>query len=358
MQTELLAPDSPRWADLLSGIRHDVYHLPAYAVFAARHHDEGMPLAFVAEEDGNHLFVPIIVRQMPADIAIDGTQLRDATSPRGYPGPLLSTTSRNSTGDFPDRAITAFRGTLNDLGIVSAFIRTHPLLPPPLDALRRAGALIEHGDSVSIDLELSADELWRQTRENHRRDINRIRRAGYVARIDDTWASFDEFVTVYQESMDRLAAAPFWRLSREYFIDLRASLGVRLNLCVVETAGQVAAAGLLTEEDGIVEYHLAGTGDDYVAASPSKLIVDFARTWAKSRGARRLHLGGSLRRNDALYHFKAGFSPIKHAVRSWRVIADAAAYRALVDRWEGIHGVAGDPIDEFFPAYRKRLPSP
>jgi hypothetical protein len=352
MQTRLLEPDSLLWADLLSGIRHDVYHLPAYAAFAARHQDEGKPLAFVAEEDGNHLLVPIIVRQIPADITGGGPQLLDATSPRGYPGPLFSTTSRHSTGDFPDRAIAAFRGTLHDLGIVSAFVRTHPLLPSSLDALRRAGPLIEHGDSVSIDLGLSADELWRQTRENHRRDINRARRDGYVARIDDTWASFDAFVDVYQQSMDRLEAAPFWRLSRQYFVDLRASLGHRLHLCVVETGGQVVAAGLLTEEDEIVEYHLAGTRDDYVAASPSKLIVDFARTWAKSRGARRLHLGGSLRRNDPLYQFKAGFSPIKHAVCSWRLIADAAAYRSLVERREAVHGMAGDP-DEFFPAYRK-----
>lgn len=352
MKTDLLAPDSQRWTDLLTTMRHDVYHLPAYAAFAARHQDDGTPLAFVAEEDGNLLLIPLIVRQIPADITGDGPQLRDATSPRGYPGPLLSTTTPHSTGDFPDRAIAAFRGALHDLGIVSAFVRTHPLLPAALDAMRRAGPLIEHGDSVSIDLGLTVDELWRQTRENHRRDINRARRDGYIARIDDTWASFDAFVDVYQQSMDRLEAAPFWRLSREYFVALRASLGHRLHLCVVETGGRVVAAGLLTEEDEIVEYHLAGTGDDYVAASPSKLIVDFARTWAKSRGARRLHLGGSLRHGDPLYQFKAGFSPIKHAVCSWRLIADATAYRALIERRAAVLGVAGDP-DEFFPAYRK-----
>jgi len=59
---------------------------------------------------------------------------------------------------------------------------------------------------------------------------------------------------------------------------------------------ELAAGALLTEVDGIVEYHLAGTADDYVAASSSKLIVDFARWWAQDRGDRVLHLAGSLRK--------------------------------------------------------------
>lgn len=357
MKTDLLDPNSRRWADLLSVIPHDVYHLPAYSAFAARHQEDGMPLAFVAEQDGSYFFVPIIVREIPASITGDRSQFRDATSPRGYPGPLLSTTSRKSARDFPDRAIAAFVDALRDLGVVSAFIRMHPLLPSSADALRRAGPLFEQGASVSIDLTLSTDETWRQTRENHRRDINRARRNGYVARMDETWGSFDAFVDVYQQSMHRLEALPFWRLSRRYFVDLRASLGPRLHLCVVEIQGHVAAAGLLTEEDGIVEYHLAGTGDDYVAESPSKLIVDFAGAWAKSRGARRLHLGGSLRRGDSLYHFKTGFSPVTHAVCSWRLMVDVAAYRSLLHEWQLRHGATVDRIDDFFPAYRRPAPS-
>lgn len=352
MRTDFLSPETARWTDLLSGLRHDVYHLPAYVAFGARRQVEGEPLAFIAEENGSRLLIPIIVRSIPPDLAGERQQLRDSTSPKGYSGPLIAVDS-DRTPNFSTRALAAFRNALLEARIVTAFVRMHPLLETPAGVLERAGAVVEHGDSVSIDLTLSTEELWRLTRANHRRDINNARRRGYVARIDESWSSFDAFVRVYQESMDRLGAAAFWRLSREYFLDLKASLGSSLRLCVVEQGEEVAAAGLLTEVDGIVEYHLAGTADAHVAASPSKLIVDFARSWAKSRGNRHLHLGGSLRKGDSLYHFKTGFSPRQHSVSSWRVVADESAYRSLVDRWEASHAKPADALSGYFPAYRK-----
>jgi lipid II:glycine glycyltransferase (peptidoglycan interpeptide bridge formation enzyme) len=157
--------------------------------------------------------------------------------------------------------------------------------------------------------------------------------------------------------MDRLHATGFWRLSRRYFEDLRRSLGDRLFLCVAEVGGEVAAASLLTEVDGIVEYHLTGTADAHRRASPSKLVINFATRWAKARGNRCFHLTGSLRKGDSLHEFKTGFSPIEHPVCSWRLVVDSAAYTMLVERWEAEHHSKADSPEEYFPAYRK-LDSP
>ncbi len=371
---------STRWPEALSSLRHDVYHLPSYVGFAARRQETGTPLAFVAQGDGLRFFVPLIVRPVPDAVARGSEPIFDATCPRGYPGPIVSAGSGVDAEGFVERAATALREQLRGRSIVSAFMRLHPLLVPPLEPLRRAGAVVDHGESVSIDLSLSRDEMWRLTRNNHRRDIDRAARRGYVARIDEAWQRFDGFVNLYAQSMDRLGATPFWHLPREYFVDLRASLGGVVRLCVVEIGNELAAAALLTEVDGIVEYHLAGTSDAHVAASPSKLIIDFARQWAKERGNRVLHLAGSLRTGDPLSHFKAGFSPLRHTVSSWRVVADPAAYDALRERWQalaasatgahnaeahhagahhaeahhaGAHHAGAD--DDFFPAYRRPL---
>jgi hypothetical protein len=122
---------------------------------------------------------------------------------------------------------------------------------------------------------------------------------------------------------------------------------------VVELGDELAAAALITEIDGIDGYHLAGTADAHVRASPSKLLITYVRDWAKDRGDRSFHLAGSLRRGDSLSHFKAGFSPLRHSVRSWRLICDPEAYRRLVRAWEARAGVPADAPDAFFPAYRK-----
>jgi hypothetical protein len=350
---EFVEPESPQWTDCLALIRHDVYHLPEYLRFAARMQEPGQPLAFVAQEEGRWFFLPILVRAIPPALVGSQAMLLDATSPRGYAGPVVGPVEDPAVADFTDRAIEAFTEACRRRNIVTVFVRLHPLLSPTPDILRRAGPVIEHGHSVSIDLGLSPDELWQQTRHNHRRDISKAVRLGYTARIDHDWAAMQAFVSAYEQSMDRLGAEPFWRLSRIYFDELRDSLDGRLHLCIAEVGGEVAAAALLTEVDGIVEYHLAGTADAHVLASPSKLIVDFARRWAKERGNRYLHLGGSLRQDDSLSHFKAGFSPLRHPVSSWRLIVDRSAYRSLSNRWQSQEGMSADPVSGYFPAYRK-----
>lgn len=354
MQVNQYDPDSARWSELLTLVRHDVYHLPSYLTFASRHQDRGDPALFAAEEGGGCFLVPLIIREIPRANAGAGPQLYDATSPRGYPGPLIAALS---DATFADRAIAALAGSLRERQIISVFSRLHPLLSVPEAALQRAGAIVDHGDSVFVDLSLSDEALQGQTRHGHRQDINRATRRGYVARMDEAWDQFESFVDVFQQSMNRVGATSFWRLSRDYFVDLRKSLGDRLHLCVAELGNTVAAAALLTETDGIVEYHLAGTADSHVSASPSKVVVDFARWWAKSRGNRVLHLTGSLSRGDSLSHFKAGFSPLHSPVRSWRLVTDPPAYQQLIDRWSAEHGVEADMTAEFFPAYRRPGPT-
>lgn len=339
--------------EALRRVRHDVYHLPEYVRFAARWQEQGRPLAFVAEDHHRRFFLPVIVRPIPPKITGNGRPLFDATGPRGYPGPLVSSGAGIEDRGFLDAAVQAFAEIASAESIVSAFIRLHPLLSPSRDLLGHAGSVVEHGDSVSIDLSLSEAELWRDTRRDHRSSINSARKLGYVARIDETWERFDEFVALYERTMERLQAAPFWRLSRGYFEDLRQSLGDKLFLCVAEVGGEVAAASLLTEVDGIVEYHLTGTADAHRFASPTKLIINFATRWAKARRNRCFHLTGSLRKGDSLHEFKIGFSPIEHSVCSWRIVADTSAYEMLLERWEAEHHCKADSPEEYFPAYRK-----
>lgn len=349
-------PASPGWTDALSRAQHDVYHLPAYLSFAARRHDVGDPRLFVIEgSDGSLLLLPVIVRPIPSNLAGDSA-LFDAVSPRGYPGPITSGLDEVPRTESANEAAGALVAALRERGIVSAYVRLHPLLSPDDGMLQAHGVIVDHGDSVYIDLTVPDSELVGQMRHGHRQDIRRAKRNGYRARIDEGWERFDDFVTLFQRSMERVGALPFWRLTGDYFVDLRDSLVGRIHLCVVEKDGSVASAALLTEVDGIVEYHLAGTAEAHLRASPSKVLVDFARGWSTDRGNRVLHLTGSLRRGDSLSSFKQGFSPLHRPVRSWRIVADAKEYERLASRWSRLHGTAPDSAEGFFPAYRKPGP--
>jgi hypothetical protein len=302
-------------------------------------------------------FAPLVVRP----IAVPGLPddgLFDATAPYGYPSPLAASRSGAAPdAPFVRRAVDDMAVVLREHRIVSAFFRMHPLLELPPDALEDQGWLVEHGPTVVVDLARSHEELWSQTRSAHRNKINRGRKAGYAAEVDDRCVELDRFVTIYTETMRRVDAAPQYFLSRDYFARLMTELKDCLHLCVVRIGGEVAAAGIFSEIGGVVQYHLGGTKNEFLPHHAMKFLLHFVRTWAKDRGNRLFNLGGGLGgRQDSLYEFKAGFSDLRRPFRTWRLIADRHAYQELTSHWERCAGQPADHAEGYFPAYRKPLP--
>jgi hypothetical protein len=343
VRVEFLDTDSPSWAVALGDIPHDFYHLPAYVRIEADSVG-GEARALLVEHGGSRLFLPLILRAIPSSDRVD------AVSPYGYPGPLL----RSASTGFESEAWTAGLDALRDAGVVSAFVRFHPVLSavPPVGI----GTAVLHGHTVSIDLEGSEETLWQALRQNHRRDVRSAAKSGLVARhlaVEDGYGAFRD---LYAATMQRREAAEFYYFSDEYFEQLPAALGGRLHLVVVESGEALAAAGLFVETGGIVQYHLGGTDQAFLHARPSKLMIHFASVWAMRRGNRLLHLGGGVGgAEDSLFLFKAGFSRQRHPYYTLRVVVDEPAYRHLS---EALSPGAGrdDPATPFFPAYRSDQP--
>nr|WP_238997377.1 GNAT family N-acetyltransferase [Mycolicibacterium sp. CBMA 361] len=256
------------------------------------------------------MLMPLIRRSIP------GSDACDLISPYGYASPIAQ---------FDDvallrGALSAVVQNLRDSGSVSLFARLHPILELPDGAFKDLGVLVEHGQTVSINLRQNDTRQWNGIRYSHRRSVNHSERSGHRAFIDDTGEHFDRFITLY--------------LLRE-----------NLHLCVVEIDGSIACAGLFGETDGIVQYHLSGDDEQTLRLSPSKFMINHVRQWATQRGAEVLHLGGGVGgANDSLMFFKAGFSHCRRPFKTWRVVLDERRYAEL-------SGADPDPTG-FFPAYR------
>ena len=281
-EVHLLDVDAPQWATFLRRTPHDFYHLPEYvAACAAYEHGDGR--ALYVEDGAASFLLPLIIRDIPE------SDRRDAMSPYGYPGPLVS---GSSDPEFLSTAMATGLAAIGAGGIVSVFVRLHPLLNdlPPVGV----GEVVLHGETVSIDLSLSQATRHAQLRHNHRRDISRARRNGLVAREDVDFAGFDEFKRIYRDTMELRAADSYYFFGDEYFDGLRDALQGRLHLMLVEQGEAVAAAGLFVETDGIVQYHLGGTERTLATFEPAKLLLEYAADWATQRGNRNLHLGGGV----------------------------------------------------------------
>jgi hypothetical protein len=356
MSCGFVASDSPEWQEVLERMPHDYYHLPAYVSFAARFNElSGTVCAFVARQDQCCFFAPLIIRPITSSLAgTEVPQLFDATCLQNDPSLTVGGVKYRGFAAFLNGALDAFVASLREKHVVSCFLWLDPLLLPDVQLLRRVGHVMHHKLSVSIDLTLRSEELWRQTRANHRRAITRASREGQVARIDPTWASLEAFGQMYQETMRRVGATDYWYLSRRYFEGLKDALAERLHLCVVERDGELVCAGMFSEISGVVQYIYGASRTHAQRHAPAKTMINFMTMWARERGNHTLHLGGGVRSEDDLFHFKRGFSSRIHPVLSWRVVVDAPAYQRLTAAWEAREGVTADGADGFFPAYRKR----
>ena len=244
--------------------------------------------------------------------------------------------------------MTAAVSCLRSAGAVALFVRLHPILR--VEGLAAVGTVVKHGETVVIDLSKSEEQMWRQMRQNHRRDIVRSQREGHVFEFERSAEAHEEFRRLYRATMERRDAAEWYKFDDEYFGELSAAWGDLLHLATVRVDGKMAAAGLFTVSCGIVQLYLSGSSEAHAAARPTKLLYNGVRVWARERGARWFHLGGGLgAQEDSLLHFKSGFSPLRREYQTLRVVIDESAYRELLDE----RRLDVDPMDlsGYFPAY-------
>jgi len=358
MQCDFIGPDSSLWSRFLADAPHDFYHLPKYVALSARDRlcapdADGQPLAFHAEDDfGNRFLTTLVVRPLPKSCS-SPSPLFDAITPYGYACPLVITRNEATVNAFLDEAITALCAGLKRRGIVSVFLRSHPTIESALAAMRRAGTLVQHGQTIIIDLTLSQEELWHQTRAGHRSEINRSRKKGFTVEFQPDWEDFDEFFRAYTENMRRVGASEHYFFSPEYFTQLREAIGEVLHLAICKKDGNVACGAIFSEVSGVVQYHLSGTTEEYHSQYPTKVMLDSARTWAKERGNQVMHLGGGYGGSeDSLFQFKAGFSHLRSPFYTWRLVSDPETYHELCRQWEARTGKTASGTEGFFPAYR------
>lgn len=344
-RSRLIDVGDPAWRTFLEGVAHDFYQEPGYAKLEAQH-EHARPCALLVEDGRCAMLLPLLIRPVT-----DASW--DAISPYGYSGPLLRGTQ---DPDFMCDALAAGAQMLRGVGVVSLFVRMHPLL---LQAPARGlGTLVRHCDTVAVDLRQPSDVLVEQMRRNHRVQIRQAREVGYSARWDASDAGYATFKRLYMETMRRLGASQFYCLDDSYFDDLRTALGERLRLVLVESDGEVYAAGMFIETCGIVEAHLTASEASAGSACPkaTKLMFGFAIEESRASGHRWLHLGGGRQgEEDGLFHFKAGFSPLRFPFHTLRVVTNVAAYERLVAAHDADDDAAD--ISGYFPAYRRSTPT-
>jgi hypothetical protein len=352
MDLVTLDVNHPLWLAALEQLPHDVYHLPDYVALDARRTGT-LPEAFFLQDGDKIFFAPYLLRSCADITEFFKTEVYDVISPYGYPGILMSDAAANHP-NFPDFAFQQFRHTLQARGVCSAFLRLHPILGENFAKVFLSNPVIENGKTVSIDLTLDEAKIWAKTRKGHQSTINKCLRLGFSAKTVPFTEYIDEFISIYEETMNRVKAIDIYYFSRDYFEGL-LKLGEKVHLGVVELQGEIVCACLFFESCGIVQAHLGGTRSEFLKYSPFNLLLHQMRLWAKERGNRYLHIGGGVGgKQDNLYTFKSGFSKQRHEFFTLRSVVDLEKYNDLLQfRAKAINkSVEELQQSQFFPAYR------
>jgi hypothetical protein len=406
MSIEIISTSDLRWQQYLDTVPHDFYHLPGYLKLESKRYNAIAEAVLIIEGDKT-FFLPYSIRncyqpltsiaatdrrepvqsliaahagatrepalsigntiqfssnidlehQIERPFPFQANGIYDVISPYGYPGMLISEAGRDA--NFIKKCWNLVQQHWKDSNICSAFIRLHPILNDYMDCLDGElddrSVVCDQGDVVVCDLTNSLEEIWQQIRKSHRTKINKLKNAGFTCRMGSIDRDLNTFVDIYHETMHRVNADNSYFFTNSYFAELIEALGEKVNICVVEIDDKVAAAALVTEFSGTIQYHLGGTKTEFLPQSPTIAMFNYIINWSKERGNKYFNLGGGLGgHEDSLYHFKVGFSKATKSYKTIRSVVNEDSYEYLTDlraRYLG-KNVAEMKSSAFFPIYR------
>jgi serine/alanine adding enzyme len=317
-----------RWDELLARLGvTDVYYSRGFAEASAPLADGQAVFLHLAGEEGDVLF-PCIARRSPADVV----------SPYGYGGPL-AVGARPPLDAFP----AAYEAWCRQRGMLSSFVVFHPLFGNGAAADRLGFRANELAGTIAWPL--GGDDLLAGMHKHHRRVVRRAVAQGCEISVEPAPADLGGFVEIYEETMRRAEAAPFYFFPGAYWDALVRD--VPLVRVGVHRDGEPLAGVLGMGARPWLHYHLGGSTDAGHGTGAMHLALYGLATWGREQGYETLHLGGGVGgRADSLFEFKLRFSPRgRTGVSIGKAVHDPAGYLALA-------GSDAIDWDGFFPAYR------
>ncbi|MBG6234374.1 RimJ/RimL family protein N-acetyltransferase [Pedobacter sp. CAN_A7] len=320
-------------------INYDFYHSWTYHSLDST----GIPLLFVYKEGDNFIGIPLIKRE------IQDSEYFDLISVYGYSGPISNKDFHSFSPDFVCNFRSNFLDFLKDEKIVTVFSRLHPFFNQT-DLMEEFGGVVDNGKVVVMDLSISLEEQRNAYRESFLRKIKQLRKKGFYVKEVNAEEDIKIFASIYKLNMLRIDASATYYFDYAYFKTLLYSDEVDARLLFVYDTNDYPVSGIIVViTNGIIQFHLLGTREEYLADSPAKLLIEEVTIIGRALGVKFFNLGGGLGfKEDSLFKWKTGFSHLTFDYRSWRFVANEKVYNSLLTKKE----IEIDTEVDFFPLYR------
>ncbi|HEY3446506.1 MAG TPA: GNAT family N-acetyltransferase [Myxococcales bacterium] len=321
---------------------------PEYARLFARPCDR--VVCAVGEGGGATILFPLLLRPLAAEPwAREGEPRWDAITPYGYGGPFaFGEILRDDSGFW-----RAYGEWCRDERIVSTFARLS-VFPEQLASI--PGRVEVRAQNVVVPLGGGGDAVWQRYRSKVRRWVRIAQEAGLSVERDGEGARLDEFMRIYQYTMERHHAEDWYYFPRSFFQAIVDRLRGHYAFFYALDAGRVVSTDLVLCSSEHIYYFLGGTLRDLPDLGPNYLLKHAIATWAAAEGKRWYVLGGGYEPDDGIFRYKHAFAPrgvvpfrvacLTHDEDACLALGEdrAAAARRAEKPWL--------PRRDFFPPYR------
>ncbi len=333
--------DPKEWRNYLKEFKaYDFYHTYDYHMLSKKPGEDAVLIRY--RKDGTIIALPLIIRGIP------NTELSDATSVYGYAGPLVKGPITNSISSSFQNSLKAYCLEKN---IISIFSRLNPYIPNQAEALQAMGKIEVLGKVVNMDIQQDLEISRANYSKSTKSRVNKARKQCYT-KLAESEEDIKLFVEIYNENMRRLSAGSDYFFDFDYFFKFFKSTDFKTDVILVNhnETHEAIAGSMFVKTNGIVQFHLSGTKDDFLHIAPARVFLDEMRIIATQQEYKYFNLGGGLGGNeDSLFEFKASFSKDFKDFKVWKYIVDPAAYDELCKSLD--KSIIEEKVG-YFPLYR------
>jgi hypothetical protein len=283
-------------------------------------------VCYVYSENGKILLFPFLKRTF----LHNGISYFDFETPYGYGGPICNVKDE----EFIVRSLNSFQTYCNTNNFIAGFVRFHPLLNN-YTGFSSIGQLLFDRHTIAIDLSLTTDEIWMEEFDTKSR--NRVNKANNIKLefiVDKEYRYLDEFVRIYDSTMQKVGADSFFYFTDNYYTSFRDNISNSF-LGLVALNGVIISAGIFFYSKEYGHYHLSGSDKNYLCLNPNDFMIFESLKVMKSLGIKDYHLGGGYNSDEqnSLYQFKKKFSKRTFDFYIGKLIFNREVYDALCTEW-------------------------
>lgn len=284
-----------------------------------------------------NIMLPCVLRPIEGGAA-------DVITPYGYGGAF-------SWGDSDPQSFWAgFLKWAREANVVTLFARLS-LFPEDLTDFPVPSEIVM--PNVVRSLAMPLEDMWMDFEHKVRKNIKKAERNGLSVEVDPTGDRLDDFLRIYEGTMDRRNASQGYYFGAEFFRNLKSEMQNETCFFHVLHDGKVISTELVLVGGEHTYSFLGGTDSESFDLRPNDLLKYEIIQWSKKHGKTFFVLGGGPTAGDGIFRYKLSLAP-NDGVREFSVVKwviDAERNAQLVaSRMEREPG--WKPCSGYFPVYR------